>query len=512
MGYSANNARIARNTSFLYVRMLLSFGVALYTSRLVLKYLGIEDYGVYSVIGGLVSLFQFVNGTLASSFSRFFAFEIGRNDSRNGKLIFKASVTIVIIFIVLFALTLETIGVWGLKEFLVIPEHRTSAALSTLHFTVLASCFAILQIPLAAAIVAYERMGVYAYIGLLDVFLKLIIVFLLERTQIDKLVFYSALVALTSFLVFVVHFIYGVRRIPVFTLGVSFDKIYLKRLFSFAGWSIIGSVASVFKTQGANILLNIFFGPVVNAARGIAVQVTSAVNKFVQGYSLAFNPQLIKYYAQGDFKAMIQLVVRGSKFSFFLLLILSLPILLETHFLLNLWLIDVPAYTVIFVRLLLVNVLLESFTYALGAAVQATGRIRNYQVIVGGLLLLNLPISYLFLKFGFPPQSTLWVSISLSLLSIVLRVMVLRRLIRVDVLILIKSVFGRSFVVALFVGGASYVLYIVNIEPRVFVVVARLIFSLFISVVFILLFGLSSDEKLWVKKMIRNIAIRFLRK
>jgi len=449
---SENNKRIAKNTAMLYVRMMLSMLISLYTSRIVLEILGIEDFGIYNVVGGVVSMFIFLRGALGAATSRYLAFELGKKDIPQLKMVFRTSFTIHVLFAVIILLFLETVGLWFVNNKLVIPADRLYAANWIYQFSILSSIISIIQVPLTASIIARERMNIYAWLGIFDVIMKLVIVFLLDCSGFDKLITYGFLLLVVSSLVFIIYHIYCKIKFTEYVLRFVFEKDLLKEMLQYSGWSFIGSFATIMKLQGINVLLNIFFGPAVNAARGIAYQVNNAVNSFIQNFTTAINPQVIKNYANGEIDVMINLLFRGTKFSYFLLLFLGLPIILEAEFVLDLWLVDVPEYAVIFTQLIIINSLLESFTFVLGASIQATGRIKWYQIGVGGFLLLNLPVSYWILKMGYPPQATLVVSIVLAFFALILRVV----LIKIQIPVLpVKKLFYHVFAVAALVTMVS---------------------------------------------------------
>lgn len=447
-----NNKRIAKNTGMLYIRMMLTMLISLYTSRIVLKILGIEDFGIYNVVGGVVTMFVFLRGALGAASSRYLAFELGRNDIPKLKKVFRSAFTIHVLFALIILLFLETVGLWFVNHKLVIPAERLHAANWIYQFSIFSSIISIIQIPLTASIIAHERMNIYAWLGIFDVVMKLVIVLFLNYSGFDKLITYGFLMTVVSGLLFLVYHFYCKRKFIEYILHFIFEKDLLKEMLQYSGWNFIGSFATIMKLQGINILLNIFFGPSVNAARGIAYQVNNAVNSFTQNFTTAINPQIIKNYANDEIDRMISLLFRGTKFSYFLLLFLSLPTILETEFILDLWLVDVPDYAIIFTRLIIINSLLESFTFVLGVSIQATGKIKWYQLIVGGCLLLNLPISYLFLKMGYPPQTTLFISIVLAFISLMLRVVLIKMQIPA---LPVKKLFYSVFTIAALVTIVS---------------------------------------------------------
>ena len=425
---SDNNRRIAKNTLFLYFRMLLIMAVTLYTSRVVLSVLGAEDFGIYNVVGGVVLIFSFLNSMLTSASQRFFSYEIGINN-RDGLLkIFRLNILIFIVFLLFAVLLSETIGLYFVNTQLIIPEERISAANYVFQFSILSFCVTFITIPFNALIVSYERMSAFAYISIFEVVFKLILVFIIANINIDKLVAYSVLIFVVQTLIMLVYMYYCRKYFGV-NFGFYWDKSKAIELLSFTSWHVFGTLAMVLRSQGVNILLNMFFNPTINAARAIAYQVNSAILSFSNNFFVAVKPQIYKSYAQGCLDSMINLVFKGSRFSFFLLLFLGLPIFFEVDSVLSFWLNEVPDYTSLFVKLIIINALLDSFNVPMTAAVLAVGRIRQYQIVVSFILLLNLPISYVFLKYGYSPEITMLVSIVMSFILIFVRVYLLHKLI-----------------------------------------------------------------------------------
>ena len=413
-----NTKLIAKNTMLLYFRMFLTLGVSLYTSRVVLNTLGVEDFGIYNVVGGVVMMFSFLNSSMASATQRFLSFELGKNDLIQLKKVFSMSVNIHVIIALAIFILAETIGLWFLNTKLVIPAERLYAANWVYQFSILSFMVTILSVPYNAIIIANERMKVYAYVSIIEVILKLIILYILVWFGFDKLKLYAILVFFVSAIIWLIYKTYCNSNFSESKYQYYWDKPLFSTLMNYAGWNLFGNLAVVTMVQGINIMLNLFFGPIVNAARGIAYQVNGAVNSFVINFQMAMNPQIVKSYASGDLKYMHKIIFQGAKYSFFLLFILSLPILLETELILKIWLKNVPEHTIIFTRLAIINVLIDSISGPLMTAAQATGNIKKYQAIVGGLLLLILPISYLFLIMGYPPEITLYISISISIIAL----------------------------------------------------------------------------------------------
>lgn len=426
---AANNKRIAKNTLLLYFRMLFLMAVSLYTSRIVLNALGVVDFGIYNVVAGVVAMFSMLSGSLSAAITRFITYELGKGDTENLKKIFSSAVTIQIGLSAIIILLAELVGVWFLNEKMNIPENRIIAANWVFQFSILTFVINLISVPYNASIIAHERMSAFAYISILEAIGKLAIAFLITISPIDKLVFYAILMCMIAMIVRFVYGIYCKRRFEECTYHFVLDKNLLKRMFGFAGWNFIGATAGILRDQGGNVVINLFCGPTVNAARGIAFQVNNAVNGFISNFMIALNPQITKSYASGNRDYMMSLIYQGARLSFYMLLFLALPILINTHYILELWLKIVPDYTVHFVQLVLLFSMCEAISNPLITAMLATGNIRNYQIIVGGMNMLNLPVSYIFLHVGLFPEVVFVVAIALSLLCLAARLVMLRNMI-----------------------------------------------------------------------------------
>jgi len=511
MSNSANNKRIAKNTILLYFRMFLTMGVSLYTSRIVLNTLGVEDFGIYNVVGGVVIMFSFLNSSMSSATQRFLSFELGKGDYAQLKKVFSMSVNIHAVIAIAIFILAETIGLWFLNTKLNISEGRMEAANWVYQFSVLSFMLTVMGVPYNATIIAHERMNVYAWVSIIEVVLKLAIVFALVWFGVDKLKLYAVLVLGVTIVTWTIYRFYCKQHFAESKYRFAWDKSLFKTLMNYAGWNLFGNVASVAYNQGINIMLNIFFGPVINASRGIAYQVNGAVSGFVSNFQMSMNPQIVKSYAANDIKYMHQIIFQGAKYSFFLLFILSLPILLETEIILKTWLKIVPEYTVIFTRLAIINVLIDCVSGPLMTAAQASGRIKKYQAIVGGLLLLILPVSYLLLKLGFPPQSTLYVSISISVIALFARLFIISPLVNLSILTFVRSVIFRVLLVA---GVAVLFPLIVkqsigNEFIQFFVVCISSVLSVVLSIYWL---GLRVEEQLFMKNKASVLLLKLRRR
>lgn len=421
-----NNKRIAKNTLALYIRMLFMMGITLYTSRVMLKVLGVEDFGIYNVVGGVVVLFAFLNTVMSSATQRFLSYDLGCMDFTQMRKTFSVSMTVHLYIVLAIILLSETVGVWFLNTQMDIPAERMTAANWVFQFSVVNCCLKTIRVPYNATIIAYEKMSFFAYMGILEVVLGLLAVYVLLWLPADKLALYAGLVCLVSLLVLLFYKLYCNRRFETSRYRFCRDRALFGRLMSFSGWSMFGGVATLGSQQGVNILLNVFFGVTVNAAMGIATQVGQGVYSLVSSFQTAFNPHMVKLYAQQEKEAFIDLTVRSSKISFYLLFILALPLMLNMDSVLRVWLGDVPPYAGQFCRLTIVYFLIGSVSSPLSLSVQATGDIKRYQMIVSLLMITIIPLGYLVLKLGFNPGSVLVVKVAVIFLTYIVQVFLLR--------------------------------------------------------------------------------------
>lgn len=456
---SQNNKRIAKNTLLLYFRMLLTMAVSLYTSRVVLHTLGVEDFGIYNVVGGVVAMFSVISGSLSAAISRFITYELGKGDKDKLTRIFSSSVTIQLGLGLIILILAEAIGVWFLNAKMTIPVNRMYAANWVFQLSILTFIINLISVPYNAAIIAHEKMSAFAYISILEVVAKLVIVYLLLVSPIDRLIFYAILMASVAVIIRLVYGYYCKRHFDECTYHFIFDKELLKKMFGFAGWNFIGASSAVLRDQGGNIVINLFCGPAVNAARGIAYQVNSAIHGFVSNFMMALNPQITKSYAAGDKDYMMILIFQGARLSFYILLMLSLPVIINAHYILTLWLKIVPEHTTLFVQLVLIFAMSESISNPLITAMLATGNIRNYQIVVGGLQMMNLPISYVLLRLGCIPETVLIVAICISQCCLAARLYMLRSIIGLSVSQYLSKVYLNVLLVAVLSAIIPYIIF-----------------------------------------------------
>lgn len=495
---SDNNKRIAKNTLMLYFRMFLTMAVSLFTSRIVLHTLGVTDYGINNVVGGVVFMFGFLNGAMASATQRYLNVDIAHGDSEHLKSSFRTAMQIHMFIAVLIFVLAETIGLWFVMNKLVIPEERMYAAMWVYQFSIFSIMVSIVGQPYYATIIAHEHMSAFAYISIMDVILKLLIVYLLVISPIDKLITYAVLFLCVNLFDRFVYSIYCKRNFEEVYFSLKVDKALLKEMSGFAGWSLWGNIAAVLFTQGLNILLNMFFGPIVNTARGITVQVQGVLQGFVANVQMAINPQITKSYAQENLNRMHKLMFASSKFCFYLLFMLVLPLLFEAYFALKLWLGIVPDHTVWFLRLILVIILTDTLANPFVIANQATGKVRLYQAVCGGLLILIVPIAYIVLRLGGNPESVYVVHGCIAVFTQFVRVYIMINIIDLPIRSYIKNVIIPIILVAFSSSILPFVIYS-NKEYGVarFFVVCSICFLCTILSVY--LFGTNKFEKELIK-------------
>lgn len=435
-----NNQRIAKNTILLYFRTLFILVISLYTSRVILSRLGVEDYGIYNVVGGVVGMFAVISSALSSAISRFITFELGKGDTTKLRTIFSTSVNIQIAISLIVLLICEVVGVWFLNTKMTIPADRLVAANWVLQFSLLVFCINLISVPYNACIIAHERMTAFAYISVLEAVLKLVICFMLTWSSFDKLITYAFLMLCVAIIIRLTYGIYCHRHFEESHYQHTFDKTILKEMTGFAGWSFFTNTAWIFSTQGVSLLINVFFGVTLNAARGIASQVESAVMQFVNNFTTAINPQITKSYAAGQKQEMFTLVCRGAKFSYLMFLLIAVPVLMEAEYLLNMWLKDVPEYAVLFARLSLIASMINILGNSSFTACMATGKLRLYAIWVTVVALLTFPLTWLAFSLGMPAYTAYGVFVIVYIFVDATRLLVMRKQIGFPITLFLTSV------------------------------------------------------------------------
>lgn len=504
----ANNKRIAKNTLLLYFRMLLLMLISLYTSRVILNALGVEDYGIYNVVGGVVTMFSVLSGSLNAAISRFITFELGTGNIERLKKVFSSSVTIQAIIAVIIVVLAETVGLWFLNEKMIIPDNRMVAANWCYQFSIITFTINLLAVPFTASIIAHEKMSAFAYISILEALGKLVIAWCIVVNPIDRLVFFALMVAIVACSISLLYAWYCIRHFKECVYHFYYDHDLLKQMFNFAGWNFIGASSAILRDQGGNIILNLFFGPAVNAARAIAVKVSTVLTSFVQNFMVALNPQITKSYANGDHEYMFKLMFQGARLSYYILLFLCIPILLNTNYILVLWLKLVPEHTVLFVRLIIIFIMSESISGPLITAMLATGKIKTYQIVVGGLQMMNLPIAYFCLYFGAMPESIVLVAIVVSQCCLAARLFMLRRMIGLQVGVYLRKVYFNVLLVTLMALIIPAILHQYLLESfTTFLILSVL--SIPCTLLSCLYVGSTSEERLFVYAKAKQMIMKF---
>lgn len=503
---SQNNRRIAKNTLMLYVRMILIMLVSLYTSRVILNTLGVENFGIYNIVGGIVVLFSFINNAMVSSTQRYLNYELGRQNIDEAQKIFSASLTIHFIIAAIIIFLSETIGLWFLNKYINIPEGRIAAANWVYQFSILTFAVNIIRTPYNASIIAYEKMSFYAYISIIEVILKLLIVYAIVIFA-DRLIAYSVLVFIVAIIILICYIIFCLSKFPICKYRYEYNKSRYASLLNFSGWSMFGALANTGAQQGINILLNMFFGVTVNAAMGIAHQVNSALYSFVSNFQTAFNPQIVKSYAANDRAYFFNLILHTSRYSFYLLFILAFPVILCCQEVLQIWLVDVPEHAVAFCQLVIIFSLIDAWQGPLWVSAQATGKIKNYQLLMSCLILLNLPLTYILVKFIHIPELALIVRVFINIITSIARVLYLKHLYNFPVVKYIKSVILRSLLVVAIAVPIPAILYNM-IDKSLLGTIIIIVACMIITIMAIYYIGITSKEKLYIKSIVRKFCTR----
>lgn len=445
----SNNKRLVKNSLMLYLRMFVNMAVSLFTSRLILQALGESDFGIYNVVGGIVVMFTFINGSMTSSTSRYLTVSLAKDPLTKLKNTFSFAITVHFILAMLIFVLAETIGLWFFYHKLVIPAERMDVAFVLYQLSIATTMLSIMSVPYNASIISHEKMGAFAYISISDVFLKLLIVYAVIYLPWDRLLVYALLLFITQVINQLIYIIYCRHKFGECRFAFKWDRGLFREMCGFAGWNMMGNFAFICYTQGLNILINMFFGPSINAARGIAVRVQGTVSNFSANFQTAINPQITKNYAVGNLEYMRSLIYAESKFSFFLLLVLSLPMMVEAETILSWWLVKVPQNTVVFMDIMLLTTFVETSINPLLIAALATGNIKKLQMVICPILLCILPVSYVCLKIGMPAYSVFVVNLLLLFISLLVRVYLLRSYIGISLRYYITNVLGRCILVGL---------------------------------------------------------------
>ena len=502
---SNNNKRIAKNTLMLYFRMLFNLLVTLYTSRVILQALGVEDMGIYNVVGGIVTMSQVVTSSISNAISRFLTFELGTGNFERLRTTFSVSVTVLIFLSVVIFLVAEFGGLYFIDNVLNISTERIGAAKYVLLFSTLTFCINMISVPYNASIISHENMNVYAYVGIFETVMKLAIAYAITLfSTVDRLILYALLLFSLALAIRIFYGFYCSRAFTECRYSFVWNKKILKDLLGFASWTFWGDMANVFKTQGVSMLVNVFFGATINAAQAIANQVSNAIQQFSNNFITAVSPQIIKQYAAGEFNEMIKLVSKATKFSFYITMLIAFPILMNLDYILQVWLKIVPDYTASFIRLIVLYIFVDVLSQPMIRMINATGHVKRYQIGISIIMFLNFPLSYLLLKWNFGPNVIYWVSLFTGLMAFAYRLSMVKRL--------FPSMPFDHFCKKMLSGPCSVILLSFCVYILMLIlslnVYLNIVFSLFVGEFLLLLFiykrGMTEPERLFIKRNLKK--------
>lgn len=491
---SENNKRIAKNTLSMYIRMLFLMFISFYTSRILLQTLGIEDFGIYNIVGGIVVLFTFVNGAMTTGTQRHLSYGLGRFDG-NVSRIFSACMYIHIIFALIIVLLAETIGLWFLNTKLNFPLNRLVAVNWIYQLSILSCVIQIVRVPYNALIIAYEEMSFYAYLGIIEGLMKLGIIYLLFLASYDRLIFYAILIVIVNAIVSFAFYAYCKKKMPEILFVSVKDRLLYKSLLTFSGWTIFGSLANIARSQGLNIIINVFYGVTLNAAIGIANQVNAGISQFVTGFQQAFNPQLTKVAAQGDRDYQMRLINMTAKYSYMILLFFAVPVLINLDTILVWWLGEYPPYSIELCFWIVVATLIDSLSGPLWVTIFAYGKIKNYQIVVSLVLLLILPISYTCGYIGVKPQVAFACMALLNAVAAIVRLFFMRCQINFNISSFCVNTILPVLTVTIIIIVSTYLCYLLPLPKNNWATYITTSIVCIIEIVSILYIGISTTER-----------------
>ena len=498
-----NPKRVLKNTLMLYIRYILVMFVSLFTVRIVFSALGAYNYGVYNVVAGIVLLCGFLSGVMAAASQRYFSFDLGQNNLDKLSKTFSTTLLIYFILILIVFVLAQTIGLWWVNNKLIIEQERMFAANIIYQTAIISFLITLLSTPYKALITAHEDMKVYAYVGLLEVFLKFALAYILYIFMGDKLIIYGILMLAVSIIIFMTYYFYCAFKYTESKYHFYWDKKLFWEIVSYSSWNLFGNISTIIKNQGITIMFNMFYGPLLNAAQNIAIQIRGAINSFANNFSTALKPQITKTYAAKEYKEMFTLVNIGSKITYFLLLIIIVPIFYNLDYLISLWLKEVPQWTVVLSKLTLLEVLFESISYPMATANQATGKIALYQTVIGCCVLMNLPIDYILLKIGRPPYEVYIVGCIIMLMLSFIRFVFLKRIEGFALKPFFKNVIWPLFLTSIVLFCISYLVKL-NINFSFIGACLDISVKFIISLFFIFLLGFTKAEKKKILNLIQQ--------
>lgn len=502
-----NNQKLAKNTVFLYIRMIVVMLITFFTTRILLSTLGIEDFGIYNVVCGFVTMFSFLNTSMANGVQRFYSFAIGKNDPKSISKIFTLAAIIQLIIAIIIIVIVETVGIWYLYNKMNISANRVFAAFWVFQNALLSLFFVILTVPYNGAVMAYEKMNFYAIVSIIDAILKLVVVFILPYCGIDKLICYGLLISVISILDFLFNFFYCKRHFPQIKFVRHIDRDLLPSMISFSGWNIFGSLAHMGKIQGVNLVLNAFWGTVVNTAFGISAQISNAVSSLTAGFVTALRPQMIKSFAAGDLDYTMKLLYSASKLTFFLALIIAVPIFEEISSILDFWLGvgKYPEMTIVFCKLTILTVLFDSFATPLSIIVHASGKMRTFQIVCSLVIISVVPLSYIVAKLWNDAAIVISIGLFTTILAQLVRLLLIKNIIKFSILSYCVKVFIPTTIVFLLSCIAALLVNRITIENLEFWgVLMKIGLNVIVCFIVIYIIGLSKTEKNLVKSFIKK--------
>lgn len=502
-----NNQKLAKNTVFLYIRMIVVMLITFFTTRILLSTLGIEDFGIYNVVCGFVTMFSFLNTSMANGVQRFYSFAIGKNDPQSISKIFTLAAIIQLIIAIIIIVIVETVGIWYLYNKMNISANRVFAAFWVFQNALLSLFFVILTVPYNGAVMAYEKMNFYAIVSIIDAILKLVVVFILPYCGIDKLICYGLLISVISILDFLFNFFYCKRHFPQIKFVRHIDRDLLPSMISFSGWNIFGSLAHMGKIQGVNLVLNAFWGTVVNTAFGVSAQISNAVSSLTAGFVTALRPQMIKSFAAGDLDYTMKLLYSASKLTFFLVLIIAVPIFEEISSILDFWLGvgKYPEMTIVFCKLTILTVLFDSFATPLSIIVHASGKMRTFQIVCSLVIISVVPLSYIVAKLWNDAAIVISIGLFTTILAQLVRLLLIKNIIKFSILSYCVKVFIPTTIVFLLSCIAALLVNRISIENLEFWgVLMKIGLNVIVCFIVIYIIGLSKTEKNLVKSFIKK--------
>ncbi len=491
-----NNKRILKNTMLLYARMFLLMAIGIYTSRVVLNLLGFIDYGLYNVVGGFVSMFAIFTSSLSNAIGRYITISLGENNVDGTRVVFCTSLNILFIFSAIVLILFEVVGLWFINYKLVVPSNRIIAVNWVYQCAIVSFIVSLISVPYNSLIIAHERMNAFAYISLMEGLLKLGSAIFLSLLLVDKLVAWALIQVFCSLLIRYIYGVYCTRHFAECKFIRVFDKKLFKNMGVFAGWNFIGEFAGILRNQGINILLNLYYGPIVNSANAIAMQANGVVGQFSGNFLTAANPQIYKYFGAQELRKCYTLVQQTSRLSFLLMLILIVPILCETDYILKLWLSKVPQYSSDFVRLVLVLSLIEVISFPVITMQRATGKMKKYQIVTGTIHLMNFPLSWLFLYLGMPVVIVYEIAIFIAIINTFLRLYMLKQIVPISIMEFLNNVIARLFILCLLV--------LIVIHFLSFGHITNLLLSMFACMALVFIVGITSHERNKILSFIKS--------